>query len=92
LAGIPLTGGFMAKYFVLLAAVEQGNLMWLVVFALFMAAISVYYYFRVIIAMYFKEGNPEFESEVTGMDKFLMAITTIIVLLLGIFPHWILHV
>jgi NADH-quinone oxidoreductase subunit N len=92
LAGIPLTGGFMAKYFVLLAAVEQGNLMWLVVFALFMAAISAYYYFRVIIAMYFKEGNPEFESEVTGMDKLLMAITAIIVLLLGIFPHWILHV
>jgi NADH-quinone oxidoreductase subunit N len=92
LAGIPLTGGFMAKYFVLLAAVEQGNLMWLVVFALFMAAISAYYYFRVIIAMYFKEGNPEFEYEVTGMDKLLMAITTIIVLLLGIFPHWILHV
>ena len=92
LAGIPLTGGFMAKYFVLLAAVEQGNLMWLVVFALFMAAISAYYYFRVIIAMYFKEGNPEFEYEVTGMDKFLMAVTVIIVLLLGIFPHWILHV
>lgn len=92
LAGIPLTGGFMAKYFVLLAAVEQGNMMWLVVFALFMAAISAYYYFRVIIAMYFKQGNPEFESEVTGLDKLLMAITTIIVLLLGIFPHWILHV
>jgi NADH-quinone oxidoreductase subunit N len=92
LAGIPLTGGFMAKYFVLLAAVEQGNMMWLVVFALFMAAISAYYYFRVIIAMYFKEGNPEFQSEVTGMDKFLMAITTIIVLLLGMFPHLILHV
>jgi NADH-quinone oxidoreductase subunit N len=92
LAGIPLTGGFMAKYFVLLAAVEQGNMMWLVVFALFMAAISAYYYFRVIIAMYFKNGNPEFQSEVTGMDKFLMAITTIIVLLLGMFPHLILHV
>lgn len=92
LAGIPLTGGFMAKYFVLLAAVEQGNMMWLVVFALFMAAISAYYYFRVIIAMYFKQGNPEFQSEVTSMDKFLMAITTILVLMLGIVPHWILHV
>lgn len=92
LAGIPLTGGFMAKYFVLLAAVEQGQLMWLVIFALFMAAISAYYYFRVIIAMYFKQGNPEFQSEVTGSDKFLMALTTAIVILLGIFPHWILHV
>ncbi|MBS1772538.1 MAG: NADH-quinone oxidoreductase subunit N [Bacteroidetes bacterium] len=92
LAGIPLTGGFMAKYFVLLAAVQQGKIMWLVIFALFMAAISSYYYFRVIIAMYFKQGEPEFQSEVTSTDKFMMAITTIIVLLLGIFPHWILHV
>jgi NADH-quinone oxidoreductase subunit N len=92
LAGIPLTGGFMAKYFVLLAAVEQGNLMWLVIFALCMAAISAYYYFRVIIAMYFKQGTPEFQSEVTSTDKFLMALTTAIVILLGIFPHWILHV
>ena len=55
LAGIPLTGGFMAKYYVLLAVVQQGNMMWLVIFALLMAAISVYYYFRVIIAMYFKQ-------------------------------------
>src|SRR3954471_766209 len=54
LAGIPLTGGFMAKYYVLLAVVQQGQLMWLVIFALLMAAISVYYYFRVIIAIYFK--------------------------------------
>src|ERR1019366_10056455 len=62
LAGIPLTGGFMAKYYVLLAVVQQGQLMWLVIFAFLMAAISVYYYFRVIIAMYFKPGNPEMNS------------------------------
>lgn len=87
LAGIPLTGGFMAKYFVLLAAVEQGQLLWLVIFALLMAAISVYYYFRVIIAMYFKPGNPELNSEVTGTDKLLMAITCILVILLGVAPQ-----
>ncbi|MBL7682506.1 MAG: NADH-quinone oxidoreductase subunit N [Flavipsychrobacter sp.] len=92
LAGIPLTGGFMAKYFVLLAAVEQGKMMWLVIFALFMAAISAYYYFRVIIAMYFKQGNPEFNSEVTATDKFLLAITVLLVLILGVAPGLILHV
>lgn len=87
LAGIPLTGGFMAKYFVLLAAVEQGQLLWLVIFGLLMAAISVYYYFRVIIAMYFKTGDPELNSEVSGMDKFLMAITCGIVILIGVAPQ-----
>lgn len=87
LAGIPLTGGFMAKYFVLLAAVEQGQLFWLVIFGLLMAAISVYYYFRVIMAMYFKDGKPEFSSEITGTDKFLMGLTCVLVILIGVAPQ-----
>ncbi len=91
LAGIPLTGGFMAKYYVLLAVVQQGQLLWLVIFALLMAAISVYYYFRVIIAMYFKPGNPEMNSQVTPGDKFMLIITCLLVLLLGIFPQLFLN-
>ncbi|MCB0700077.1 MAG: NADH-quinone oxidoreductase subunit N [Chitinophagales bacterium] len=87
LAGIPLTGGFMAKYFVLTAAVEQGNLMWLVIFALLMAAVSVYYYFRVIMAMYFKTGDAELRAEVTSTDRLLMGITCVIIILLGVVPH-----
>src|ERR1035438_8480081 len=87
LAGIPLTGGFMAKYYVLLAVVQQGQLMWLVIFALLMAAISVYYYFRVIIAMYFKTGNAELTSPVTAGDKIMLVITCILVFILGIFPQ-----
>ena len=92
LAGIPLTGGFMAKYYVLLAVVQQGHLMWLVIFALLMAAISVYYYFRVITAMYFKQGDPELASPVTTGDKILLLITCLIVLALGIAPQIVLHV
>ncbi len=91
LAGIPLTGGFMAKYYVLLAVVQQGHLLWLVIFALLMAAISVYYYFRVIIAMYFKTGTPEFNSPVTMGDKVMLVITSILVFLLGIFPQIFLY-
>ena len=87
LAGIPLTGGFMAKYFVLLAVVEQGQLMWLVIFGLLMAAISVYYYFRVIMSMNFKEGNPEFSTEVSSSDKFLLGLTCVLVILLGVAPQ-----
>ncbi len=87
LAGIPLTGGFMAKYYVLTAVVQQGNLLWLVIFALLMAAISVYYYFRVIIAMYFKEGDPELTSEVTPADKVLLFATCLLVILLGVMPQ-----
>ena len=91
LAGIPLTGGFMAKYYVLLAVVQQGQLMWLVIFALLMAAISVYYYFRVIIAMYFKPGTPELNSPVTSGDKFMLVVTCALVILLGIAPQLFLN-
>lgn len=87
LAGIPLTGGFMAKYFVLNAAVQQGGLLWLVIFALLMAAISVYYYFRVIIAMYFKQGEAEMSVEINSNDKILLGITCALVILLGVAPH-----
>lgn len=87
LAGIPLTGGFMAKYWVLRAAIEQGNMLWLVIFALLMAAVSSYYYFRVIMAMYFKEGTPEFKSEVTGSNKFMLGVTCALVILLGVVPQ-----
>ena len=91
LAGIPLTGGFMAKYYVLMAVVQQGNLMWLVIFALLMAAISVYYYFRVIIAMYFKPGTPELNSPVTAGDKVMLLVTCAIVILIGILPQLFLN-
>lgn len=87
LAGIPLTGGFMAKYFVLNAAVQQGGMLWLVIFALLMAAISVYYYFRVIIAMYFKQGEAEMAVDINNSDRILLGITCALVILLGVAPH-----
>jgi NADH-quinone oxidoreductase subunit N len=87
LAGIPLTGGFMAKYFVLLAAVENGQLFWLVIFGLLMAAISVYYYFRVIMAMYFKDGNPELSTEVSNTDKVLLGFTCALIIAMGVAPQ-----
>lgn len=92
LAGIPLTGGFMAKYYVLQALITQGKMMWLVIFGLLMAAISVYYYFRVIIAMYFKQGTAELTAPVTIGEKAMLVITCIIVFLIGIFPQLFLGV
>lgn len=90
LAGIPLTAGFMAKFYMLQAAVSDGRFMWLVIFALLMAAVSAYYYFRVIIAMYFKQGTPELNPDYSGSDKFLLVLTAILVLLFGIAPQLLL--
>lgn len=89
LAGIPLTGGFFAKYYMLMAVMRQGGWMnVLVVFALLMAAVSTYYYFRVIWAMYFKKGNAEFICEISNTDRLLFGIATAVIIVMGIFPNF----
>ncbi|NCI47448.1 NADH-quinone oxidoreductase subunit N [Sediminibacterium soli] len=90
LAGIPLTAGFFAKYYMLASAVKAGGSIWLVIIAVIFAAVSVYYYFRVIQAMYFKEGTP---SVVPTGKSFhtLLIITAAAIILIGLFPSWVLN-
>ena len=88
LTGIPLTAGFTAKFYMLLAALKNGHQLWLVIFAVICAAISAYYYFRIIQAMYFKEPSPGINNQiaVTYRFKFLLIITTAIIIILGVLP------
>ena len=89
LAGIPLTAGFFAKYYMLAAVIETGHFFWLVIFAVLCAAVSVYYYFRVIQAMYFKDGDAQV-LQVSGRFKGLLVLVAALVLLLGMFPQLLL--
>ena len=92
LAGIPLTAGFFAKYFLLAAVVKTGGYLWLVITAVIFAAISVYYYFRVIQSMYFREAseNSGMIAETTGVFRIGLIIVAAIIILLGIFPYQLL--
>lgn len=85
LAGIPLTAGFLAKFYMLKAAVATGKYLWLVIFGVIMAAVSVYYYFRVIQSMYFKEG-PDRQIQISVTEKYTLAFICLLIILLGIFP------
>lgn len=90
LAGIPLTAGFFAKYYMLASVLKTGTYTWVVVVGVIFATVSIFYYFRVIQAMYFKEG----ESETTGVStsfKGGIIVLAALVILLGIFPSWILN-
>jgi NADH-quinone oxidoreductase subunit N len=89
LAGIPLTAGFLAKFYMLKAALGNGTHIWLVIFAVLMAAVSIYYYFRLIQAMYFREGDPQKIEASTGFKWTLIGIAALIILL-GLFPNLIL--
>lgn len=88
LAGIPLTAGFLSKFYMLKAAIATGKNLWLVIFAVLMAAVSVYYYFRVIQAMYFKDGEPQ-SIQATPVFKWTLVILAGLVILLGIYPNLI---
>ena len=89
LTGIPLTAGFQAKFFMLMAAVKDGHQLWLVIFAVLCAAISAYYYFRIIQAMYFKDSDevttPDWD--ITPAFKVLLIITAALVIILGVYPN-----
>jgi NADH-quinone oxidoreductase subunit N len=89
LTGIPLTAGFQSKFFMLMGAVENGHKFWLVVVAVLFAAISAYYYFRVIQAMYFKDATENVidEKEITTTFKVVLVITAILILAIGIYPE-----
>lgn len=98
LTGIPLTAGFTAKFYVLLAALQNGHYQWLVVVAVLFAATSAYYYFRVIQAMYFKEPaeNRVFTDEkIPATFKFMLLVTCALILIIGAYPEiiigWLYH-
>jgi NADH-quinone oxidoreductase subunit N len=90
LAGIPMTAGFFAKYYMLVAALKNGQMFWLVIVAIISAAVSIYYYFRVIQAMYFKEGKDP-EIHVSEGFKTILLVVAVFILILGIHPDWLLN-
>jgi NADH-quinone oxidoreductase subunit N len=90
LAGIPLTAGFLSKFLMLKATVQSGNNMWLVIVAVLMAAVSVYYYFRVIQAMYFKEAETNHAVEAGPVFKWTLVLLAALIILLGLFPNLLL--
>lgn len=90
LAGIPLTAGFLSKFYMLKAIINTGGYLWLVVFGVIMAAVSVYYYFRLIQSMYFKEGETVI-YEVSVPFKVTLVFVAGLVILLGIFPELLLN-
>lgn len=58
LIGIPMTGGFFAKFYVFSAAVKA-HLIWLTLIGVVNSAIGAYYYLRIIVVMYMRESRKE---------------------------------
>ncbi len=87
LGGIPPTAGFMGKLYVFAAAVNAGYV-WLVVVAVLMSAVSLYYYLRIAMQMYLREPAEEEGAEVVTARWTARAIGAcgVFVLVIGVYP------
>lgn len=89
LAGIPLTAGFIGKYLMFLNVMTEYKTL-LVAFAILNALVGFYYYFKVIVAMWFKDGS-ETELSAPLQYKVVLLVSVAITLVLGIYPAIILN-
>ena len=85
LAGLPPLAGFFAKYYVFIAAIKSG-LTWLAILGIISSVISVYFYLRIVVLMYFKEAEGEVAYSKSYSGFFGVAISVLLVILLGIIP------
>ncbi len=85
LAGVPPAAGFLGKYYIFLALLETGHTALAIAGALY-AAVSAYYYFKIIRAMYTTApgGEPLLQSAGT---RVALAATGLGTLVLGIYPE-----
>ncbi|TZF86351.1 NADH-quinone oxidoreductase subunit N (plasmid) [Pedobacter sp. BS3] len=84
LAGIPLTGGFIGKFIMFSNALSSYHI-WLVILAVVNAVIAIFYYLRVVVAMYFKDAEHG-NIVVPAYFKLVLVITVAATILIGIYP------
>jgi len=92
LIGIPITGGFFAKFYVFSAAL-RANLIWLTLIGVANSGVGAYYYLRIIVAMYMRE--PRKKVPVTPVPfgvGLALALSLIATLYLGILPNRVLQI
>ena len=91
LAGIPPLAGFFGKYYVFIAAI-QSNLTWLAIVGVLSSVISVYFYIRVVVFMYFKDATEDFKINVSPYSLTAVVITALLILVFGILPDTLMNV
>lgn len=90
LAGIPLTAGFLGKFYVVAAGASQSR--WLLLFTLVVSStIGLFYYLRIIVALYSQPAGPDLEAESSAHSLSLPAVLALatltgLILLLGVYP------
>jgi NADH-quinone oxidoreductase subunit N len=85
LAGIPPLAGFFAKYYIFTVAFQSGYIA-LVLVGVLTSLIGIYYYFRIIIAMYLKSTEKGRIIQVPLRHTVVLAICLLLIIIFGVFP------
>lgn len=92
LIGIPMTGGFFAKFYVFSAALRS-NLIWLTIIGVLNSAIGAYYYLRIIVVMYMRESRKEVPVAPISLGLgTALVVTVVATLYLGLLPNRVLQI
>jgi NADH-quinone oxidoreductase subunit N len=90
LTGIPPTAGFIGKFYVFMEVINAGYT-YLAIIAVVFSAISAFFYLRVVMYMYMRDPKEEVKLTNSASMSFALAVTTMMVLILGIFPSFLLN-
>jgi NADH-quinone oxidoreductase subunit N len=86
LAGVPPTAGFMGKFYIFFAAIRGGETP-LAIIGILTAAISVYYYLRVVVSLYMHPAETRGEAHTTSpLEAVALGVMAVVILGLGIYP------
>ena len=85
LSGIPPFAGFFGKYYVFIAAIKA-DLTWLAIVGIISSVISVYFYIRVVVVMYFKSSDLEEKPVINFSELLGVVLSVILVIILGLAP------
>src|SRR3981081_1396374 len=91
LIGIPMTGGFFAKFYVFSAAMKS-HLIGLTIIGVINSAVGAYYYLRIIVVMYMRESRKEVPRKPVPIGlACALAISTAATIYLGVLPNSVLR-
>jgi NADH-quinone oxidoreductase subunit N len=91
LAGVPPFAGFFGKYYVFLAVIKS-HMTWLAIIGVLASLVSAYYYLHVVVLMYFREGHADVASKPSRAALTVVVVCAAAVLILGIFPSFVIQI
>lgn len=91
LAGIPPFAGFFGKYYIFMAAIKS-EMTVLAILGVLSSVISVYFYLRIVVLMYFKETDYSLEVSKNNSGMIALFISVLLIIILGILPGSFLNI